>query len=88
MESAQKAHHRVARGESLAFSDVHAPGCYVAKENGDLFRVPDEALREGHSPQIEIVSKPPKVVTKIANDPWTPISKARQLAADADHHVH
>jgi hypothetical protein len=49
-----------------------------------LFRVPDEALTEGRSPQIEIVSTPPKVVTKIADDPWTPISKARQLAANAD----
>ena len=84
MDSTQKARHTVARGESLAFSDVHTPGCYVAKENGDLFRVPDEALTEGHSPQIEIVSTPPKVVTKIADDPWTPISKARQLAANAD----
>ena len=70
--------------ESVVFSDVDAPGCYVAGETGDLFRIPEEALTEGRNPNIEIVSTPPKTVTKITDDPWVPISKARRLAADAD----
>ncbi len=76
--------HVTTPGESLAFSDVRTPGCYVARVSGDLFRVPEQALAEGNSPHMEIVSQPPKVVTKIADDPWVPINKARRLAADAD----
>lgn len=87
METERESFHVVTPGESLAFADVHTPGCYVARQTGDLFRVPAEALGEGHSPNLEIVSTPPKVVTKIADDPWVPISKARQMAADADLYV-
>jgi len=70
--------------ESLAFSEVHTPGCYVGRGTGDLYRIPVEALGEGQNPQVEIVSTPPRVVTKITDDPWIPINKARHLAADAD----
>lgn len=76
--------HVASPGESLAFSDVRTPGCYVARASGDLFRVPEQALAEGDSSHMKIVSEPPKVVTKIADDPWVPINKARRLAADAD----
>ena len=84
MDKGKGTFHVASPGESLAFSDVHTPGCYVARVSGDLFRVPEQALAEGDSPHMKIVSEPPKVVTKIADDPWVPINKARRLAADAD----
>ncbi|MFQ5590464.1 MAG: hypothetical protein ACE5HE_04795 [Phycisphaerae bacterium] len=87
MSPARPIRHQTSPGESLAFSDVHAPGCYVGRETGYLFRIPQEAVVEGRGPQIEIISRPPKTVTKIADDPWVPIGRARFLAADADLYV-
>jgi hypothetical protein len=60
------------------------PGCYIANFTGHLFRIPDQAVAAGRSPLIEIVSKQGTLMTKVSDDPWIPISKARQLAADAD----
>ena len=69
---------------NLPFGDVQTPGCYVAKNTGNLYRIPAEALALGRSPLIEIVSKTGTLMTKISEDPWVPINKARQLCADAD----
>ena len=69
---------------NVPFEEVQTPGCYVAKTTGNLYRIPAEALALGRSPLIEIVSKTGTLMTKIAEDPWVPINKARQLCADAD----
>jgi hypothetical protein len=65
------------------FSEINKPGVYVT-QRGDLFRVPAEALAEGHSPILTWENLDGSVVTRISEDPYTPISKCRQLAADAD----
>jgi hypothetical protein len=69
---------------NVPFDEIHTPGCYVSKNTGNLYRIPAEALALGRSPLIEIVSKTGTLMTKIAEDPWVPITKARQLCADAD----
>ena len=69
---------------NVPFGEVQTPGCYVAKNNGILYRIPAEALALGRSPVIEIVSKTGTLMTKISEDPWIPLTKARQLCADAD----
>ncbi len=86
MDKTQFAHTTHAT-QCLPFSEVNAPGCYIENGIGDLFRVPDDGVVMGRSPTIEIVSKTPRMVTKVSDDPWLPISKARQLAADADLYV-
>lgn len=68
----------------VPFGDIREPGCYVSNTDGSLFRIPSEALAQGRSPLIEIVSKEGAMTTKVSDDPWVPISKCRQLAADAD----
>lgn len=68
----------------VPFSDISEPGVYVNQQTGALFRVPEDAIAPGHSPLIEIVCNSSNMVTKLNDDPWLPISKARQLAADAD----
>jgi hypothetical protein len=73
--------------QRIAFGDVNTPGSYVCNESGCLFRVPEDGLVSGRSPLIEIVSRTPTMMTKISDDPWLPISKARQLAADADLYI-
>ncbi len=70
--------------ERFAFGNLEHPGAYVCNETGCLFRVPADGLAPGRSPLIEIVGKKPTMLTKLCDDPWVPISKARQLAADAD----
>lgn len=56
----------------------------MANESGELFRVPNDALAAGRTPVMEIVSNSPRMLTKISDNPWIPISKARQLAAASD----
>jgi hypothetical protein len=70
--------------ERVPFDQVQTPGCYVQNNTGILYRIPEEALSTGRSPLIEMVCKADTTVTKISQDPWIPISKARQLTADAD----
>ncbi len=87
MTTAREGAHTTKTNERLAFADVNMPGTYVDNETGHLFRVPEDALVGGRSPLIEIVSKSPTMVTRISEDPWLPISKARQTAADSDLYI-
>jgi len=73
--------------QRVAFSELHRPGTYVCNETGTLFRIPQDALVSGRSPLIEIVSTQPTMMTKLSDDPWLPISKARELAADCDLYI-
>jgi len=65
------------------FSDINDPGVYVT-QRGEMFRVPPEALSERHSPILVWESLEGSLVSRISEDPYCPISKCRQLAADAD----
>ncbi len=68
---------------TVPFGEISQPGIYVT-QRGEMFRVPPESLAEGHSPLLDWTCKEGNLVTRITEDPYTPISKARQLAADAD----
>ena len=68
---------------SVQFSDINLPGVYIT-QRGEIFRVPGEALAEGRSPVVTWGSNEGNLVTRVTEDPYTPISKCRQLAADAD----
>ena len=83
----ESAKEREMLGIAGPFERISQPGCFVFNRTGDLLRVPDDALLPGHSPAIDIVSKEPWLVTKIANDPYLPLGKARSLAADMDLYV-
>lgn len=66
------------------FEDIKEPGAYVSELTGQLFRVPADSLRRGHSPLVDIVSNAPMNLVKISDDPSVIVSKARTLAANAD----
>ena len=70
----------------VPFDNIQSPGAYVSQQ-GDLFRVPAEALAEGRSPVINWTTHNSNLVTLITDDPWAPVSKIRQLAANADMKV-
>lgn len=66
------------------WNSIVKPGAYVFLDTGDLARVPNEALALGHSPVVTFASHRPRMVARISADPYVPLNKARQLAADAD----
>lgn len=71
-------------GAKVPFGDLNEPGTYYSDWSGHLIRIPDEALKPGHSPVIEILGRGPMVVTKLSDDAFLPITKARLIAADLD----
>jgi hypothetical protein len=73
----------IARAHEL-WNSIVEPGAYVFLDTGDLARVPKEALAIGHSPVVTFTSLSPRMVARISTDPYIPLNKARQLAADAD----
>ncbi|MFY9493401.1 MAG: hypothetical protein WAP55_02920 [Minisyncoccia bacterium] len=67
----------------IQFNEISEPGAYVDQQ-GRLWRVQKDALKEQHSPLITVASTLDTRATRIDSDPFVPIGKARQLAADAD----
>ena len=76
--------HTAVHNIRLPFAELTEAGAYINEKTGTLYRVPEEALVTGRSPLIEIVGNEPTMMTKISDNAWVPISRARQLAADAD----
>ena len=71
-------------GTQFPWDAINEPGTYVCNWSGHLLRVPDDALKPGRSPLINISASEPLFVTKLTYDPFVPVSKARMLAADCD----
>ena len=71
-------------GTQIPFEALNEPGTYVTNWSGHLLRIPEDALKPGRSPVIEIMGKEQLFVTRISNDPFLPVMKARMLAADCD----
>ena len=71
-------------GVICEFGQIEEQGCYVTHDAGRLLRVPADALSPGRSPIIDTVGRNPWLVTKISDDPYAPLSKARMAAADLD----
>ena len=71
-------------GMQIPFEAINEPGCYICNWSGHLLRVPDDAVKPGRSPVITIKGAETLFVTKISNDPFCQVTKARLLAADCD----
>ena len=71
-------------GTQMPFEAINEPGTYVTNWSGHLLRIPEDALKPGRSPVIEIMGNEQLFVTRISNDPFLPVMKARMLAADCD----
>ena len=50
-------------------------------------RVPQDGIAPGRSPMLNLIGPEPLFVTKISNDPYLPITKARLLASNWDEQV-
>ncbi len=71
-------------GTQIPFDSVDQPGCYVCNWSGHLLRVPEDGVASGRSPLINILGHQPLFVTKINENPFIPVTKARLLAANCD----
>jgi len=71
-------------GATFRWEALNEEGTYYSNRTGHLIRLPEMGLKPGFSPVIEIVGKKPMTVTKLSDDPYLCISKARMLAADLD----
>ena len=71
-------------GGRIRFESISEPGTYLANWTGHLIRVPEDGFKLGRSPLIEIRGREPFFVTKLSDDPYITLTKARMLAADLD----
>ncbi len=78
---------RVEFGPTCYFDQISTPGCYILNHTGTLLRVPDDSLMPGRSPAMKPVSNRKWIVTKIADDPFIPLTQARMTAANLDLHI-
>ena len=69
---------------TVPFAEISEPGTYLSNWTGHLLRVPDDGVKQGRSPVIEILGKEPMLLTKLSTDPFIGMTKARMLAADLD----
>jgi hypothetical protein len=66
----------------VSWGDLETPGFYVSRATGNGYRIPAEALIKGASPVIEQVSAQPSRLVKLSENPFIPLIKARNLAAN------
>ena len=71
-------------GQVMPFESICEPGAYVCNWNGHLIRVPEDGVTAGRSPMINIVGPGTLCVTKISENPYVPVTKARLLASNYD----
>ncbi len=76
--------HAYGSGSQVPFDSVHDPGSYVCSWSGHLMRVPPDSAAAGHSPKLNLVGLDALFVTKISDDPYIPVTKARMIAANWD----
>ncbi len=74
-------------GMTMPFESIQEPGCYVCNWSGHLLRVPEDGVSPGRSPVINMVGSDPLFVTKISDNPFIPVTKAKMLACNFDLHV-
>jgi len=69
---------------TLPFDGIHEPGAYICRWSGHLLRVPEDSISSEHTPRMSVIGADALLVTKIANDPYVAVTKARLLAANHD----
>lgn len=86
-QATQQVRSRKDRIFTAPFNELTEPGAYYFHSTGWLVRIPDAALANGHSPVLSIDGDDECPVTKISDNPWIPINKARQICSDYDYMV-
>ena len=74
-------------GATIPFESISESGAYICNWSGHLCRVPDDGVAPGRSPLINFVGPEPLTVTKISDNPYITITKAKMLACNCDLNV-
>ena len=72
---------------TIPFDNLRQPGWYVCNWSGHLLRVPEDGLAAGRSPLVNIIGTEPLFVTKICDNPFMTLTKARMVASNWDLNV-
>lgn len=73
-----------AAGTTVPFEGINTPGAYICNWSGHLLRVPEDGVTPGRSPMLNIIGSEPLTVTKISENPYITITKAKLLASNFD----
>lgn len=71
-------------GTTVPFDEIGGPGTYVCNWSGHLLRVPGDGLGAARRPPINLVGTEPLLVTKISENPYLAVNRARTLAQTLD----
>ncbi len=74
-------------GAQLPFESINEPGCYVCNWSGHLVRVPEDGVAPGRSPLINVIGPETLFVTKISDNPFITLTKAKMIASNLDINV-
>ena len=69
---------------TLPFEKIAEPGAYLCNWSGHLLRVPEDGVTPGRSPMLNIVGPEALFVTKICDNPYVTVTKAKLLASNMD----
>ena len=71
-------------GTTVPFESIQEPGCYLCNWSGHLLRVPEDGVAAGRSPLVNIIGNETLFVTKLSDNPFITITKARMVASNID----
>lgn len=71
-------------GTTIPFESIQEPGCYICNWSGHLLRVPEDGVATGRSPVLNIIGNEPLFVTKLSDNPFITITKAKMIASNLD----
>ncbi len=71
----------------VQFENIQDPGCYICNWSGHLLRVPEDGVAPGRSPLVNLIGSEPLYVTKISDNPFITVTKARMVASNHDINV-
>ena len=74
-------------GLTVAWDSISEPGAYICNWSGHLLRVPEDGITPGRSPMINLIGADPLFVTRISDNPYITVTKAKLLAANFDLNV-
>jgi|YNPBryantNP2012_1023418.scaffolds.fasta_scaffold30693_1 hypothetical protein len=74
-------------GSTCPFEAISTPGAYICNWSGHLLRVPEDGVAPGRSPIVSIVGCEPLTVTKISDNPYITLTKAKLVASNFDLNV-
>jgi len=75
---------KTACGTVIPFESIQEPGCYICNWSGHLLRVPEDGIAPGRSPLVNIIGSEQLFVTKLSENPFITITKAKMIASNLD----